>query len=252
MEEETLKLNDKYNICVQKDLLSKYIKENKDKKFQIIKIKDDRNIIRLKKIPVIFTLEIDDDTKLNKIIKKLQRIIKKINKRKLEIGITKKDKIIIGELIINGNNEKNMEIIKCIKATFIKEKEKRIEYIYDQACKDLDEEFEKNNYCDFKEDICKAKRNCKEKATMGCCHKFKNRILMSGGLQECPYLINKRCATQCITCKLFTCDAINVKFKLRDIPLIQYFFNPIQKLIVKISFFTKKEKIIKRLVFFSF
>lgn len=251
MEEGILKLNDKYNICVQKDLLSEYIKENKNKKFQTIKIKEDRNIIKLKKKPVLFTLEIDNDTNLKTIIKKLQKIVKKINKRKLEIGITKEDKIIIGEVIISGDNEKNMAIIKCIKAALIKEKEKRIEYIYDQVCKDLDEEFEKNNYCDFKEDICIGKRNCKGKVTMGCCHKFKNRILISGGLQECPYLVNKHCVTQCITCKLFTCDAINVKFRLRDIPLIKYFFNPIQKLIVKISFFTKKEEIIRKLVFFS-
>jgi len=201
---------------------------------------------------VLFTFEIDNDTNVKKIIKNFQKIVKKIHKRKFELGIKKEDKNIIGEVIIKGDNEKNKEIIKCIKAILINEKEKRIEYIYDQVCRDLDEEFEKNNYCDFKDDICKAKRNCKEKTTMGCCHKFKNRILMSGGLQECPYLINKRCATQCITCKLFTCDAINVKFKLRDIPLIQYFFNPIQKLIVKISFFTKKEEIIKKLVFFSF
>lgn len=201
---------------------------------------------------MLFTFEIDNDTNVKKIIKKFQKIVKKIHKRKFELGIKKEDKNIIGEVIIKGDNEKNKEIIKCIKAILINEKEKRIEYIYDQVCRDLDEEFEKNNYCDFKDDICKAKRNCKEKTTMECCHKFKNRILMSGGLQECPYLINKRCATQCITCKLFTCDAINVKFKLRDIPLIQYFFNPIQKLIVKISFFTKKEKIIKKLVFFSF
>ena len=197
---------------------------------------------------MLFTFEIDNDTNVKKIIKNFQKIVKKIHKRKFELGIKKEDKNIIGEVIIKGDNEKNKEIIKCIKAILINEKEKRIEYIYDQVCRDLDEEFEKNNYCDFKDDICKAKRNCKEKTTMGCCH----RILMSGGLQECPYLINKRCATQCITCKLFTCDAINVKFKLRDIPLIQYFFNPIQKLIVKISFFTKKEEIIKKLVFFSF
>ncbi len=249
MEKEILKLNDKYNIFLQKDLLSEYVKENK--KFQLIKIKDDKNIIKLKKVPVLFAIEIDNDTKLKKIIKKLQKIFKKINRKKLEIGITKEDKIIIGELIISGDNENNMEIIKCIKAMLIKEKEKRIEYIYDQVCKDLDEEFEKNNYCDFKEDVCIGKRNCEKKVTMGCCHKFKNRILMTGGLQECPYLINKRCVTQCITCKLFTCDAINVKFRLKDIPLIKYFFNPIQKLIVKISFFTRKEEIIKKLLFFS-
>ena len=141
MEEGILKLNEKYNICVQNGLLRKYINENE--KIQIIKIKENGNIIKLKKKPVLFTFEIDNDTNVKKIIKNFQKIVKKIHKRKFELGIKKEDKNIIGEVIIKGDNEKNKEIIKCIKAILINEKEKRIEYIYDQVCRDLDEEFEK-------------------------------------------------------------------------------------------------------------
>ncbi len=92
---------------------------------------------------MLFTFEIDNDTNVKKIIKNFQKIVKKIHKRKFELGIKKEDKNIIGEVIIKGDNEKNKEIIKCIKAILINEKEKRIEYIYDQVCRDLDEEFEK-------------------------------------------------------------------------------------------------------------
>ena len=49
MEKEILKLNDKYNIFLQKDLLSEYVKENK--KFQLIKIKDDKKYNKVKKSP---------------------------------------------------------------------------------------------------------------------------------------------------------------------------------------------------------
>ena len=57
---------------------------------------------------------------------------------------------------------------------YVEVKKERIEFIYNAVCNYLDEEFVKNNYCEFKNDICKAKRNCKGNVTMGCCHKFKN------------------------------------------------------------------------------
>ena len=47
VEEGILNLNEKYNICVQNGLLRKYINENE--KIQIIKIKENGNIIKLKK-----------------------------------------------------------------------------------------------------------------------------------------------------------------------------------------------------------
>ena len=184
-------------------------------------------------------------------LENFQKILKKCNKKKLNIGLEYKEKKIIGELIDDSTKERKTDIIKCLKAVLIKEKREKIEYIYDQVCEELDEEFAKNNYCDFKDDVCIGKRNCSERVTMGCCHKFKHPITMNGELKECPYLVDKHCSTQCITCKLFTCDAIKVKFKLKDIPLIESFFNPIQKLIVKTNFFTKREKIIDRLVLFS-
>lgn len=251
IKENLIKINKEYDIYTKKGALKKFIDSKKNQFYQIITIKDNKNKIKLKELPVVFSIQIEKGTNLKNIIKNIQKILKKSNKKKLNIGLEYKEKKIIGELICDSTKERKTDIIKCLKAVFIKEKRKRIEYIYDQVCNDLDEEFAKNNYCDFKDDVCTGKRNCGERVTMGCCHKFKHPLTMNGELKECPYLVDKHCSTQCITCRLFTCDAIKVKFKLKDITLIESFFNPIQKLIVKTNFFTKREKIIDRLVLFS-
>lgn len=249
--EDVFKLNKEYNFFIKKESLEKLSDSKKNKLFQLITIQDKKNKIQLKELPILFSIQINKDTNLKNIIKNVQKILKKCNKKKIDIGIEYNEKKIIGELIVDTTQEIKTEISKCLKAVFLKEKKKKIEYIYDQVCKDLDEKFEKNNYCDFKDDVCIGKRNCSERVTMGCCHKFKHPITMNGELKECPYLVDKHCSTQCITCKLFTCDTIKVKFKLKNILLIECFFNPIQKLIIKTNFFTKREKIINRLVLFS-
>ena len=48
-----------------------------------------------------------------------------------------------------------------------------------------------------------------------------------------------------------TCDYLEkkgVKFRIKDILLLNTFFNPLQKYFIKIMVFTPKEKIIKRLM----
>ena len=51
----------------------------------------------------------------------------------------------------------------------------------------------------------------------------------------CEYLNkeNYTCDAKCLPCKLFTCDYLEskgIKFKIKDILLLNVFFNPIQKL----------------------
>lgn len=246
-----IELNGKDIIFNEKGNLKDWINSHQLNNFQIIVINDGKENVKInKKHTILFSINFNETLNLKQLINKLKKTINKCHKKKVKIGIENGNKNIIGE-ILGGSIQKEDKLIECIKVSLIADKRKRIKYIYEQVCKDLDEDFAKNNYCDFKNDICIGKRNCNEKVTMGCCHKFKNPITMSGGLKECPYLKNKHCSTECITCKLFTCDAIKVKFRLKDIPLIAYYFNPIQKLIVKTSFFTSKEKIIDRLVFWQ-
>lgn len=202
----------------------------------IITKNDGNSVIDLNlKDKVYLMIDLNNITNLKKLVKKIKKNTKDYEKDKFALLIKS-----------NGDKEFENDVISCINAALCKNRKERIEYIYDAVCSYLDEEFRKNNYCDFKNDVCKAKRNCKEVVKMGCCHKVKN--LLKGKLVECPLLKNKTCSTSCITCKLFTCDAIDRKFKLKDIPLINIYFDPIQKFIIKTSFFTTRETIINRLL----
>ena len=219
---------------------------------KVINLNEKFNKNQLKNEKAIFLLiDLEKVETVKGIINKVRNIKKICEKKTIKLGIEEGN--IIGEIIGEDNKRYKNDIIKCIQALFINNRKEQIEYIYDTVCNQLDEEFIENNYCDFKGDVCKAKRvgECSKRVTMGCCHKYKIPFFMMGNLTICPYLKEKKCETKCMACKLFTCDAIEKKFKLKEIPLIDYFFNPIQKFIVKSTFFTSKEKIIKRLVFFN-
>ena len=96
-----------------------------------------------------------------------------------------------------------------------------------------------------------AKRNGKSKRnTMGCCYHF-NKIGIFGKINLCENLRDRACTIKCISCKLFTCDYINKKYRIKDIFLLDYFFNPIQKLVIKSNCFNTKEQIMKKLLFWT-
>lgn len=189
-------------------------------------------------------------------IKKLIKCFDKLHKKSstLQIGVVYNHKNILAGFFNTDNIDKKTfeDIIKCIIATTLTSKKEKYGYIYDEVCKYLDDDFKQNNYCDFKDDVCVAKRGLpKEKTvTMGCCHRFKPNIYW-GKLQLCEYLKDKQCSAQCITCKLFTCNHINIKYNINDIILIDTFFNKVQKFIIRSSFFTPKRKIIKKLLLFA-
>ena len=70
---------------------------------------------------------------------------------------------------------------------------------------------------------------------------------------QCEYLDKNtyKCNAKCISCKLFTCDYLEkkgIKFKIKDMLLLDTFFNPLQKYCIKYKVFTPKEKIIKWLI----
>ena len=59
------------------------------------------------------------------------------------------------------------------------------------------------------------------------------------------------CGAKCIGCKLFTCDYLEkrgIKFRIRDILLLDVFFNPLQKYFIRYMVYTPKDKVIKRLM----
>ena len=127
--ENIKKLSKEYDIFIQKGALKKFIDSKKNQFYQIITIKDKKNKIKLKELPILLSIKIEKDTNLKNMIKNIQKILKKCNKKKLDIGIEYKEKKIIGEIIDDSTQESKTDIIKCLKAVFIKEKRKKIEYI---------------------------------------------------------------------------------------------------------------------------
>lgn len=111
-------------------------------------------------------------------------------------------------------------------------------------CNFIDNKYEKCNYCDFKDNMCVFFRNNEKIAHIdGCCYSDKR-----GG--ACKYLKNHRCTIKAISCKLYSCEYLRkrkVNFKMKDIPLIKYFFNLRQKYFIKYSFFKPKEYVMDKL-----
>ena len=116
----------------------------------------------------------------------------------------------------------------------------------------MDNYFYGKNLCDFQNNKCGEKRNTS--STTGCCHHFKHKALGPfSKLVLCEYLNkeNYTCDAKCLPCKLYTCDYLEskgIKFRIKDILLLNVFFNPLQKYFIKYMVFTPKEKILKRIM----
>ena len=173
---------------------------------------------------------------------------------KTRIGILGEEKEeIISAIVFNYKenlNVKNVQLedlIDSIKIEMYRTRKQRYNYIYEKTCNELDYEFQTKNLCEFKDNKCIEKR--RTNVICGCCRHYKN--LFSKKLVKCEYLKNKKCTARCITCKMFTCDTLQkkgIKFKIADFYLLNYYFNVIQKIVIKSSYFTKKEIIIRKLL----
>ena len=97
----------------------------------------------------------------------------------------------------NKTNDDGYNII--IEALNIKKRYKRISYIYDKACEQIDNYNKENNIeCEFKEGKCLAHYNTKHHN--GCC-------------RVCKYQSQTGCKTQNLACKLFFCGCVKKKYK---------------------------------------
>lgn len=242
------------NIDLSNNYQIKLISENNLPK-EAINI-EEINMQKIKKNNVLMIM-IDFRNIKQEDYKKTLKHFMKIKKRmkKIQIGKNENGKKTIGYIInYDKNNIKHQEFIQAINAILFDTKYDRYEYIYDTVCDYLDGYFYGKNLCDFKDNKCGEKRNTK--STIGCCRH--PRIMKLGPLTrlvQCEYLNkeNYTCDAKCISCKLFTCDYLDkkgIKFKIKDILLLDTFFNPIQKYYIKYMVFTPKEKIIKRILKF--
>lgn len=138
------------------------------------------------------------------------------------------------------------------KALAYKDERKRYEFIYDRVCKILDEKFERENFCDFKNDKCIANRKgAVTHKDMGCCYSYRQKGLLCESLGLCKYMQDRKCTQVCISCKFFVCDYLKkqgICFEMKSFLLLELFFNRKQKEILRCNFFRKKKQIIDKLM----
>lgn len=142
-------------------------------------------------------------------------------------------------------NTNDFWLKKIEKAINKKNINERYSFIYDTVCEYIDDKYITNNYCDFKDNVCRYFReNNKLNHKNGCC--FSD---YRGGL--CEYLEVDHCKIKSISCKLYACPILRenkINFRIKDIPLIKYFFNIKQKYYIKYSFFKPKAYVLYKLV----
>ena len=211
-------------------------------------------VLKNKKIILKIDFNTINKKQYNKILKKLLFLKRLVSRNKTKFGTMKDSKILLGYVInYNIENKDQNDFIIAINAAFYNTKYERYNYIYDTVCNYLDSFFYGKNLCDFKNNKCGEKRNTS--SDIGCCHHYKNKLLgplLPNNLMPCEHLKEDHtCDAKCIGCKLFTCGYLEkkgIKFRIKDILLLNVFFNPLQKYFIKTMVFTPKEKVIKKLM----
>ena len=128
-----------------------------------------------------------------------------------------------------------------IKALNIKKRKDRITYIYDEACRQIDNHYKNKNICGFKNNKCYVQQKLNNGTINGCC-------------RMCLYQSKKGCKTINLTCKLFTCSEVEKRYKkikiedLKILKLLSYR----NRMILKSDYFSKREDVIKDLYYGSF
>lgn len=126
----------------------------------------------------------------------------------------------------------------------------KISIIYDTLCKDLDDIIKSCNYCFFINNKCIAQRdtnynlNWPKNNKNGCCY-------VDISLNEtCKFLENKKCSTDCLSCKLFTCKYLKkfgIDFNLHKCLLVNTFVFSLKRPELIWNFF-KDKKTFKRYI----
>ena len=136
-----------------------------------------------------------------------------------------------------GNSDEIKEIAKVLN---IKSRMKRLEYIFDKSCEQIDNKFKDINICEFKCNQCIIQRENKSFEVNGCC-------------SSCRFQSNSGCTTKNLTCKLFFCDYIKEKYdvvKFEDLKLLNLLTRR-QRLILKFDLFSSREEVLIDLFFGS-
>ncbi|MEE3343073.1 MAG: hypothetical protein VZS44_03180 [Bacilli bacterium] len=101
--------------------------------------------------------------------------------------------------------DKYKKYLEVIEAFNIKDRRKRISYIYDYLCNYFDEDMKKHNYCEFKDGTCIANRlGYSVHEDNGCCYQFRKGL--------CKHLTPNGCSSPNPSCKIFMCEYL-AKYK---------------------------------------
>ncbi len=137
-------------------------------------------------------------------------------------------------VVNNSINDNMMDYI--INALNIKNRKKRITYIYDNSCKLIDDNTKSINICGFKDNKCYVQRKLKNGKCNGCCRK-------------CLYQTNKGCSAKNLACKLFNCSEVTSRYnviKYDDLKLLKL-LSLKNQFIIKSDYFSTREYVLKDL-----
>lgn len=133
------------------------------------------------------------------------------------------------------------DINDLILALNIKNRRKRLEFIYDTACQEIDNYFANKNVCGFENNQCRVQRKLKNDKFNGCCRK-------------CSFQCSGPCPTKNLACKLFYCSEVKSRYKIikiEDLKVIKVLFWR-QKILIKSDYFSSREEVIRDLYLNSY
>lgn len=139
-------------------------------------------------------------------------------------------------LFVVKNNINNQMLDYIIDTLNIKNRKKRIEYIYDSSCKIIDDNTKNANICGFKNGKCYVQRNLNNGKCNGCC-------------RLCLYQSNNGCPTRNLSCKLFNCTEVKSRYnilKYDDLKILKM-LSLKNRIIIKSDYFSRREDVLKDL-----
>lgn len=131
------------------------------------------------------------------------------------------------------SNLEGLEIQGIIKALNIKNKWKRVEFMYDYLCELLDNYYDGKNICEFCDNKCLAQQ-------------FKGSTYENGCCRLCKYQSPTGCTSSNLTCKLYYCEKVKSKnntIEYKDLKMMKL-FSLRQRLIIKNCFFSSREEML--------
>lgn len=135
------------------------------------------------------------------------------------------------------NFESSCKSLKpLVNALNIKTRKKRIAYVYDEACRTIDNYYKNKNLCDFKDGRCIS-------------HRENNKTLKNGCCRLCEHRTGGSCPSRNIACKLFFCTTVKEKnetLKFSDISILKV-LTPLQRFTLKSDYFSLEKDVINDL-----